>query len=104
MIRVFQGLVIIALLTIIGCSNSNDDIKTDTAYFTGVIKEIDGNSGLVSAKIFEDNPEGDVLVDLSVNTNQEFQEGDKIKVGFDGNVMESYPAQINTLSVELVDR
>ncbi|MEH7250151.1 DUF3221 domain-containing protein [Neobacillus niacini] len=49
------------------------------------------------------NPEGDLFVDLSVNNDETFQVGDKIKVGFDGIIKESNPAQINTLSVELVD-
>ena len=42
--------------------------------------------------------------DLSVNEAETFRVGDKIKVGFDGTIKESNPAQINTLSVELVDQ
>ena len=109
MTRVFKALAIIVLLTIVGCSNSidssegkNNEIKTESSSFTGTIKEINGNRALVSAKVFKGNPEGDVFVDLSVNNDETFQVGDKIKVGFDG-ILESSPAQINTLSVELVD-
>lgn len=100
--RVFKLLAIIALLISIGCSINEE--KTETFYFTGVIKEINGNSALVSSKAFDNNPEGDVYVDLSINNEGFFVEGDKIKVGYDGNVMESYPLQINTLSVELIDK
>ncbi|MFJ8236022.1 hypothetical protein ACIQ34_09785 [Ureibacillus sp. NPDC094379] len=32
-----------------------------------------------------------------------FKIGDRIKVGYDGTIMESSPVQIITLSVELVD-
>jgi|SRR5699024_10857190 len=110
MSKIFRAFAIIFLLTIVGCSNSidtsqeeNDEIKTKNSSFTGTIKEIIGNRALVSAKIFEDNPEGDVFVDLSVNNTQTFKVGDKVKVGFDGTIKESNPAQINTLSVELVD-
>jgi hypothetical protein len=60
-------------LTIVGCSNStdrseekNNETKTESYSFVGTIKEINGNSALVSAKVFEGNPEGDVFVDLSV--------------------------------------
>ncbi|WP_062109868.1 DUF3221 domain-containing protein [Bacillus niameyensis] len=108
--RIFKVLTIIALFTIAGCSNSidqnedeNNDIKTENFSFIGTIKEISGNRAIVSATIFENNPEGDVFVDLSVNNKQSFKVGDKVKVGFDGTVRESNPAQINTLSVELVD-
>lgn len=110
MTRIFKELAIIVLLTIVGCSNStdrseekNNEIKTESSSFVGTIKEINGNSALVSAKVFEGNPEGDVFVDLSVNNDETFQVGDKVKVGFDGTIKESNPAQINTLSVELVD-
>jgi Protein of unknown function (DUF3221) len=110
MTRIFKALAIIVILTIVGCSNStdrseekNNEIKTESSSFTGTIKEINGNSALVSTKVFEGNPEGDVFVDLSVNNDETFQVGDKVKVGFDGTIKESNPAQINTLFVELVD-
>jgi hypothetical protein len=110
MTRIFIALAIIVLLTSIGCSNSTDrgteetnEIKTESSSFIGTIKEINGNTALVSAIVLEGNPEGDVFVDLSVNSDEKFQIGDKVKVGFDGTIKESNPAQINTLSVELVD-
>ena len=110
MTRIFKALAIIVLLTIVGCSNSidrseekNNEVKTETSSFTGTIKTINGNSAIVSAKVFEGNPEGDVFVDLSVNNDETFQVRDKVKVGFDGIIKESNPARINTMSVELVD-
>jgi hypothetical protein len=110
MTRTLKALAVIVLLTIVGCSNSidkseekNSEIKTESSSFIGTIKEINGNSAIVSAKVFEGNPEGDVFVDLSVNNDETFQVGDRVKVGFDGTIKESNPAQINTLSVELVD-
>lgn len=108
--RICKALALIVLLTIVGCSNSmnrgvekNNVIQTEDFSFTGTIKEINGTSAIVSAIVFEDNPKGDVFVDLSVNSDETFRVGDKVKVGFDGTIKESYPAQINTLSVELVD-
>ena len=44
-----------------------------------------------------------IFVDLSVNRAVTFQVGDEIEVVFDGVMRESNPAQINTLSVELVE-
>ncbi|MBU5467213.1 YobA family protein [Virgibacillus sp. MSJ-26] len=66
-------------------------------YFTGTIKEIYESTALV------DGTMGEVLVALSVNNDETFHVGDRIKVGYNGAIMESDPAQIKTLSVELVD-
>ncbi|MCM3444820.1 DUF3221 domain-containing protein [Metabacillus halosaccharovorans] len=97
--------ILIGLLS--ACSFSEDDIPvvidTENSNFIGTIKEINGHRALVYAKIFEGNPEGDVFVDLSVNNTKTFKVGDKIKVEFDGTVLESNPAQIITLSVELIE-
>ncbi|MCU9595344.1 YobA family protein [Caldibacillus thermolactis] len=102
--RIFKVLIIMLILLIIGCSHSvSPSENKERSSFTGTIKEIDGNRAVVSAVLVEGNPEGDVIVDLSLNKNDTFQVGDKIKVEFDGVIRESNPAQINTLSVELVD-
>jgi hypothetical protein len=108
--RIFNALAIIVLLTIVGCSNSigsseekNNEVKTEYSSFIGTIKDINGKTAIVSAIVFEGNPEGDVFVDLTVNNDETFEVGDKIKVGFDGIIKESNPALINTFSVELVD-
>ena len=73
--------------------------------FTGTIEEI---SAKKTALIVVE--EGAILksanklyVDLSVNPTETFQVGDRVKVGYDGMVMESYPARIKTLSVERVE-
>src|SRR5690625_3372876 len=105
--RIFKALAIIVLQIIRGCSNSIDrsgeesnEPKTTNSSFTGTIKEINGNKALVYAK--SGGGEGNVFVDLSVNSDEVFRVGDKVKVGYDGTVRESSPAQINTLSVELI--
>lgn len=86
----------------------NNDMNFSTPdkpiFFTGSIEEIiDGDRAIVLGSIVKENPEGLVFVNLSVNKNEKFQVGNKIKVGFDGTIMESNPAKINTLSVELID-
>lgn len=101
----FKVIAIIVLLTIVGCSNSingNDEepteIETASIHFIGTIIEIyDNNLGLV------DGTNGKILVNLSINNDEKFHVGDKVKVGYNGTIMESNPAQIKTLSVELVD-
>lgn len=106
--KIFKPFLIIVILIISGCSNSviqNDEepveIETGSVYFTGTIKEINDNTALVYAEL--GGSEGNVFVNLSVNSDEAFQVGDAIKVEYDGTIMESNPAQINTLSVELVD-
>lgn len=105
--KVLITVIVLLFLIVTGCSNSqdnnNDSNNTDNPVFTGTIKEINGNMAIVSAVLVEGNPEGDVYVDLSVNKDESFQVGDKIKVEFDGIIRESHPAQINTISVELVE-
>jgi hypothetical protein len=76
-------------------------IEKTVSNFVGIIKDINGHRAIVNAKI--GGGEGDVFVDLSVNSDETFQVGDKIKVEYDGPILESNPAQINTLSVELIE-
>jgi len=99
MLRTLKALAIIVLLTIAGCLNDEvpTEIETASFYFTGTIKEIYDGTALV------DGSRGKVLVTLSVNNNETFHVGDKVRVGYNGTIMESNPAQIKTLSVELVD-
>lgn len=80
------------------------ELETVKSEFTGIIKEINGETALVTAKVFENQSKGDLFVDLSVNKNESFQVGDQIKVTFDGTVLESNPAQINTLFVERIEK
>lgn len=100
-------LIIIIMLVLFGCSNPIDSsepntIDSDTPYyhFTGTIKEITGNTAIVYGKL--GGSKGNVFVDLSVNRNEIFRVGDEVKVGYDGIILESNPAQINTLSVEIM--
>ena len=80
---------------------SSDNIQT----FIGIIEEItDQKTALIVVEeggILQSSNK--VFVDLSVNATETFQVGDQVKVGFDGAVRESYPAQIETLSVEKVE-
>ncbi|MFS0752149.1 DUF3221 domain-containing protein [Oceanobacillus sp. 1P07AA] len=78
-----------------------NEIETVSTYFIGTINEINGNIAIVYSKL--GGLEGDVFVDLSVNNDATFQIGDKINVEYDGTILESNPAQINTLSVELIE-
>ena len=66
--------------------------------FRATIDEIHGSQAIV-----KDKTGGRIRVDLSVNRSVTFQIGDEVIVGFDGVMQESDPAQIRTLSIELVE-
>ncbi|ALX47669.1 DUF3221 domain-containing protein [Lentibacillus amyloliquefaciens] len=100
------AIVLIGLLS--ACSSSNGD-KTEgnetKETFTGTIEKItDQNVAIVTieeGKILKSGRE--VSVNLSVANDTTFQIGDKIRVGYDGKVRESYPLGINTTFVELIN-
>ena len=88
-------LVCILLLTfaLVGCSK--------TEYFTGTIESITGDVANVDTTI--GTTPYLIQVDLAVNDSETFAVGDSVKVGYDGQILESHPSQINTLSVEKVE-
>lgn len=108
------GLLMILLVVGLtyGCGNTSKHGDNNTDFinenehfnFTGTISEmIDTDSAIVKAVLIENNPEGKILVDLSVNEDEVFEVGDQVKVEFDGPIMESDPMKIHTLSVELIE-
>lgn len=93
--------IVASLLVACGSQNLEKDVK---ATFVGEIDEIRGdNNALVIA--FRENGKalGQISVDLTVNPNETFQAGDKIRVGYDGMIGETAPQVINTLTVEKVE-
>ncbi len=107
MLNLCKALAIILLLATAGCAHATDKNQVEDeaptivhSSFPGTIIEITGNTAIVHAKL--GGGEGKVFVDLSVNSDETFEVGDEVKVGFDGIIMESNPAQIHTLSVELI--
>lgn len=92
---------IISSILFVSCSNdNNEEIYT----FTGTIKEINEQSAIINIDEGEDiRRSGDLVsVSLSVNENVEFKVGDRVKVGYDGEVREIYPLSINTIFIELI--
>ena len=97
-------LFVLFIVCLLAACNTGDVKKADDgdlplAYFTGTIDKI--NSPSKAIVISDDG--GRFFVNLSVNEDVTFQVGDRVKVGFDGDIKESYPAQINTKSVELIE-
>jgi hypothetical protein len=91
----FFTIVLISLLS--ACNHAK-------ATLSGTIEEINGQSALVSIEEGEILKSGaNVYVNLSVNSQEMFQVGDKVKVGYDGSTMESSPLQIKTLTLKKVE-
>lgn len=90
-------------------NNGNEPVEEPEpieSVFTGTIEEIySETSALIvvdSGNILRSSDK--VTVDLTKASEEvTFEVGDKIKVRYDGEVRESYPAQINTISVEKIE-
>lgn len=105
MILILALAVILAAKLIIG-----DDIEGKQAVFTATVLENSGTSIMVKPDEGEDElkssdkivvrvpKDSAVLEDLS-----QFTVGSKVKITYDGAIMESYPAQINASKIELVE-
>lgn len=84
------------------CNSPGNDVK---ATFVGIIEEVYEESATVS--VIETDGiykiSGLVNINLSVNPEEPFQVGDKVKVGYDGTTMETSPLGIKTLTLEKVE-
>ena len=81
--------------------NAESEIK---ATFVGTIEEIHGESATVFVlESKESKISGLVVIGLRANTDETFQVGDKIRVGYDGSVMEIAPPRVHTLTIEKVE-
>lgn len=81
-------------------NNSIDDSVEITDSFIGVIEEIDGNNAIVLPNEGEEIRASGDKVSIVLADNHEFVVGDKVSVFYDGDIMESYPLQVNTVLVE----
>lgn len=101
-------LALIILGTVIKLiKNSDENIEKVT--FNANVLENNGNSILVNPEegSSELNSSDKIVVRVPVDNAtlkdlSEFTEGSKVKITYDGMIMESYPAQINAFDIELV--
>ncbi|WP_152658160.1 hypothetical protein [Oceanobacillus sp. CFH 90083] len=98
--KIFFYLLMSCLYIILSSCNTSDAENT----FIGAIKTIENEMAIIEIE------EGDILssgnrvsVDLSVASETEFSIGDKVRVGYDGDVRETGPLGINTAFAELVE-
>ncbi|HKM02035.1 MAG TPA: DUF3221 domain-containing protein, partial [Sedimentibacter sp.] len=86
------------------------DENIETVSFNAVVIENNGNSILVNPEegSTELNSSDKIVVRVPVDNAtlkdlSEFTEGKKVKITYDGMIMESYPAQINAYDVEKIE-
>lgn len=82
-------------------NSTNKDIPIEVANFTATIKEVrNDGSLLVTFKempdVFMSLSDGDYVID-SASIDNDFSEGDTVRIWFDGSVLESLPAIIPTV-------
>lgn len=79
--------------------NAESEVK---ATFVGIIEEVHAENATVFVTEAEGTNEisGLVNINLTVNPDETFQVGDKVKVGYDGTTMEISPLGIKTLTLE----
>ncbi len=102
--RTIAYFIILSTILLITVSCSDEPNLDASAKFIGVIEEIDNSTAIVTPNDNEDILlSGDkVRVNLSVSDDT-FYLGDEIVVYYTGEIMESYPLQINTVNVESAD-
>ena len=105
--KIFFFLVMIMLIcSILVACNDKPKVKET---FTGTIEEIyefgDKTSMLVNIdKTTGEREEGSVTFGIPDDTNETFRVGDKVKVGYDGTVMEIAPPAIHAITLEKIEQ
>lgn len=75
-----------------------------TASFTGVIEEITGGSAVVWVSGNESGlRRGDRVIISLAKAGEPLRGGDRVRVGFDGDLAETYPIQVNAQTIERID-
>lgn len=84
----------------LGCNRRLNEIVETEASFSGIIEAINEDSILIRVNENEAAYKSSNLITASLDTelsddSTEFKIGDEIVVYYDGNIAESYPAQVH---------
>lgn len=99
--RLFS-LLFVLIFSIGLCACTNNPATASDASFQAVVIGRNGSSLLVKPEANEDILLSADKISFSIDSASDYHIGDTVLVYYDGNVMESYPAQINCLDIELV--
>lgn len=95
-------LILLTLGTLVACNFSKENRAEAT--FTGTISEIHETTAIIEIDEGEILNSGNrVSINLSVADEETFEVGDKVRVGYEGGIMESYPLQVKTVFVEKME-
>ncbi|MCH4889606.1 hypothetical protein EZV73_18635 [Acidaminobacter sp. JC074] len=95
-----KWIILILVILLVGCTNKAvEDVESFT--FKARIQEITQGGYIVLVDEGEDVRNSSDLI--SISTDQSFELDDHVLIKYDGAIMESYPAQINMLSIEKID-
>lgn len=92
LITIVMIMTISVMLAACKSEKNGEENGTTTAYFEAVVEEVNDTVLLVDALESESNITGEITV--PIDNSELYKVGDKIGVTFDGEIMESYPAQI----------
>ncbi len=107
---IFLIVLLIFAFIIIGLVNKiiSDNVVKEVSFNARVLEN---NNNFILVQPEEGSPElnssNKIVVRVKGENNtlkdlSEFTEGSKVKITYDGMIMESYPAQINAFDVELI--
>lgn len=80
-------------------------MKESEKSFCGIITQVENNSFLVRPDENEEIKKSADLImveKLKIDTNVKYEIGEKIRIIYDGDVMDTYPAQINAIEYERI--
>ena len=103
--RVILTIIIIcsSFLCVLGCSKDKNDDYDNHSFFATIV-EINNESILVQPNDDEEelNISDRYIISLS-KFDQKFKLGERVKITYKGGINESYPAQIDTINIEIVN-
>lgn len=82
-----------------------EEMKESEKSFCGIITQVENNSFLVRPDENEEIKKSADLImveKLKIDTNVKYEIGEKIRIIYDGDVMDTYPAQINAIEYERI--
>lgn len=97
----FVSVMLFMLLFLSGCTpKMNMNNVLDEPHFIGIVDEVSETSITVSVNEDEEAYKSSDLIVVSLNVEikdglSEYHIGDEVCVYYDGNIAESYPAQVN---------
>ena len=81
------------------------EMKKDEFSFNGTITQVEENLFFVVPDENEEIRKSSDLImvgKLKIDTDVKYEVGERVKIIYDGNVMETYPAQINAIRYERI--